>query len=320
MLIGMIQRQGSHLSRILDDLLDVARVTQGRIELRREIVSVAACIELALEALQPLLKTSGHRLAFTRMPQAAYVNADKVRIEQCITNVLTNAVKYTNPGGDIRVKLSIHDEHAVIEVADTGVGIAPEFLPHMFDLFAQSERALDRSEGGLGIGLCVCKQLIEMHGGTICGESKGIGQGATLTIRLPLRVTQVDVGKQATSETPFACRVLIVDDNCDAADSLAMCLVLEGHDAKAVYSAELALQQVESFCPDVVLLDIGLPIMDGYEVARRIKASHSAVHVVALTGYGQEEDKQRTASAGFAAHLIKPLEMQSLQNVLTRLA
>jgi PAS domain S-box-containing protein len=311
-LIGMIQRQSAHLARLLDDLLDVARITQGRIELRRETLSVVACVEHALETVQPQIQRSHHQLVFEPPTQPLYVQADKVRLEQCITNLLTNAVKYTNPGGEIRVHLFAENDHAVIEVTDTGVGIAAEFLPHVFDLFAQSERALDRADGGLGIGLSVCKQLIEMHGGAVSGASKGIGQGATFTMRLPLQVEPMHANKPDIIAGVAPQRILIVDDNRDAADSLAMCLILEGHDTKAVYAAETALREIVAFNPEVVLLDIGLPHIDGYEVARRIKAMKPDIRVMALTGYAQEDDKQRTAAAGFEAHLTKPVDMHSL--------
>jgi PAS domain S-box-containing protein len=312
-LIGMIQRQSGHLSRILDDLLDVARITQGRIELRREIVSVQACIELALEAVQPLVQAKGHRVTITRAAQPLFISADKVRIEQCIANLLSNAAKYTDPGGDIRVCAHAEAGEVLIEVSDTGVGIAQEFVPRVFDLFAQSQRSLDRSQGGLGIGLSICKQLAEMHGGSVQCFSGGLGQGSTFTLRLPRFVDAIDMPKQMDSAHPASERVLIVDDNSDAADSLALFLELEGHQTMAVYSAESALQQVTLFAPQVVLLDIGLPRMDGYEVARRLRANSSSVRLIALTGYGQEEDKQRTAAAGFDAHLTKPVDLAALK-------
>jgi PAS domain S-box-containing protein len=315
-LIGMIQRQSAHLSRLLDDLLDVARITQGRIDLRREVLSVAACIDHALETVQSHIQANRHQLTLARPTEPLYVDADRVRLEQCITNLLTNAVKYTNPGGEICVRLFRENNEAGIEVADTGVGIAPEFLPRVFDLFAQSERALDRPEGGLGIGLSVCKQLIEMHGGSVSGVSEGIGRGATFTIRVPLHSSPLDAKQSEAAAVAATQRVLIVDDNRDAADSLAMCLILEGHDAKAVYAAAAALAEVEAFRPDVVLLDIGLPHIDGFEVARQIRATRPTIRVVALTGYGQEEDKQRTAAAGFEAHLTKPVDLYSLTTVL----
>ncbi|HVF17522.1 MAG TPA: PAS domain S-box protein, partial [Steroidobacteraceae bacterium] len=255
-LVAMIQRQSGHLSRILDDLLDVARITQGRIDLRREPVSVQACVELALEAVQPHVQAKGHRVTVTRAAQPLYVSVDKVRIEQCITNLLSNAVKYTDPAGDIRVRAFAEAHEVVIEVSDSGVGIAPEFVPRVFDLFAQSERSLDRSQGGLGIGLSICKQLIEMHGGSVHCTSAGLGHGSTFTLRLPRLEATIDSPKQIDRATATRERVLIVDDNSDAADSLALFLELEGHQTMAVYNSESALLQAELFAPQIVLLDI----------------------------------------------------------------
>jgi PAS domain S-box-containing protein len=315
-LVGMIQRQGAHFSRLLDDLLDVARITQGRVQLRREIISLSASVEHAIDAIQPHIKAKGHHLTVTKSSDPVHVSADKVRIEQCIANVLLNAVKYTDTGGRIRVKVGTDTDHAVVEISDTGVGIAPEFLPWVFDLFAQSERSIDRSQGGLGIGLAICRQLVEMHGGTVSATSAGLGQGATFAIRLPLLKEGVaaTAGSAGTAASPR--RVLIVDDNHDAADSLAMCLQLDGHRTLTVYSAESALQQAAGFDPHVVLLDIGLPGMDGYEVARRMRASKPSLRLIALSGYGQHEDKQRSVAAGFDAHLTKPVEMTALEALL----
>lgn len=314
--VGMIRRQTAHLARILDDLLDVARITQGRIELRTEIVAARSCIELAIETIKPLIRDKHQRLTFSQPSEPLYVAADKVRLEQCVTNLLNNAAKYTDAGGEIQVRLYAEAASAVIEVADSGVGIAPEFLPHVFDLFVQSERSLDRAQGGLGIGLSVCKRLIELHGGSISCASPGPGQGATFAIRLPMRNEPVESVDGTRIAGATRRRVLVVDDNRDAADSLAMCLELEGHETKSVYCGEGALEEVRSFAPDVVLLDIGLPRMDGYEVARRIKARAPAIRVVALSGYGQEEDRQRSAVAGFDAHLVKPIELAALKKML----
>jgi PAS domain S-box-containing protein len=315
-LVSMIQRQSAHLSRILDDLLDVARITQGRIELRREVTSVAKAIELAIDSVQPQIDAKRHRLTIERGPEPLHVHADKVRLEQCVTNLLTNAAKYTDEGGSIRIKTYAEPAFAVIEVADSGVGIAPEFVPRVFDLFAQSERSLDRSQGGLGIGLSICKQLIEMHGGTITCDSPGVNQGATFTLRLPLFAAASEPATAATANGAAIERVLIVDDNRDAADSLAMCLRLDGHETLAVYTAEEALAQFARYAPDVVLLDIGLPLMDGYEVAERLRAQSSTLRLIALTGYGQEDDKRRALNAGFDAHLTKPMDLAALKHAL----
>jgi len=312
-LIAMIQRQSANLTRILDDLLDIARITQGRIELRREGVNVARCIDLAIESVLAQLQAKRHRLTIERDPLPLHVHADNVRLEQCVTNLLTNAVKYTDDGGEIRIRTRVDGEHVLIEVADSGVGIAADFLPHVFELFAQSERSLDRSQGGLGVGLSICRQLIEMHGGTVSCQSAGLGRGSTFTIRLPRWHDSTASTVVASSATRMLERILVVDDNRDAADSLAMCLQLEGHEALAVYSSEAALAQAAAYAPQIVLLDIGLPFMNGYEVARRLRATSDSLSLIALTGYGKDEDKRRTAAAGFDAHLTKPVDLVALK-------
>jgi signal transduction histidine kinase len=314
-MVAMIKRQCSHLGRLLDDLLDVARITQGRIRLQREQLAVAGIVELAIETVQPLLQAKGHQLTVMVDRQPLYVHADKVRLEQCVINLLTNAIKYTEPGGQIRVRHYPQAADAVIEVTDTGVGIGAEFLPRMFDLFAQSERSLDRSQGGLGIGLAICKQIMGLHGGSIECRSAGVGHGATFIIRLPRVESAVHMGPTAPCATERQ-RVLVVDDNRDAADSLALLLQLEGHETHTVYSPEEALEQAIAFRPRTILLDIGLPRVDGYEVARRIRAIVGSIRLIALSGYGQEPDRERSRAAGFDSHLIKPVELDRLRELL----
>ena len=315
-LAEIIRRQSMHLSRLLDDLLDVARVTQGRIELRRAIVPLASCIHQAVETAQPLIREREHRLTLSETFQPLHVNADRMRIAQAIGNVINNAAKYTHPGGDIRIRTFTDNGQAAIEVSDNGVGISPEFLPKVFDLFAQNDRSLDRSQGGLGIGLAVCRKLIDMHGGTVSASSAGAGRGATFTIRLPLADAAPDAAATAQPSPAPTRRVLIVDDNRDSADSLAMLLELEGHDVRAVYSAMDALEQVTAFAPEIVLLDIGLPGMNGYDVAQRITGMPRPPRLVAVSGYARREDKERSAAAGFSAHLVKPVDIAALKRVL----
>jgi len=315
-LAEIIRRQAMHLSRLLDDLLDVARVTQGRIELRRTVEPLAGCIHQALETAQPLVREREHRFTVSETFQTLHVNADRVRLVQAIGNIIINAAKYTPPGGDIRIRTFSENNRVAIEVSDTGVGITPEFLPKVFDLFAQGDRSLDRSQGGLGIGLAVCKKLVEMHDGTVTASSAGPGRGATFTIRLPLAVAAPDAAAKAQSSSAPTRRVLIVDDNQDSADSLAMLLELDGHNVRAVYSAMDALEQVIAFAPEIVLLDIGLPGMNGYDVAQRIKEMPHPPRLVAVSGYAQREDKERSAAAGFSAHLVKPVDVAALKRVL----
>jgi PAS domain S-box-containing protein len=317
-LAGLLKRQTEQLSRLLDDLLDVARVTQGRIELRREIVAIQACVQMAVEAVEPIIKERHQRLSVTREGLSIFVHADKVRLTQCIANLLTNAAKFTPAEGDIRVNSRVEDGHAIIEVSDTGVGIAANLLPQLFDMFVQGQRSLDRSEGGLGIGLSVCKRLIEMQGGHVTGSSDGVGYGSTFAIHLPLASEEVASHESMPQASNAKRRILVVDDNKDAADSLAVLLEIDGHQVKAVYTPEAGLEQVDLLEPDLVLLDIGLPRISGYEVVLRIKARHPLISVVALSGYGSSEDKQRAAAAGFDAHLVKPVDFDVLRQLINR--
>jgi signal transduction histidine kinase len=318
-LVGIIQRQAVHLGRLLDDLLDVARITQGRIELKREVVDVGACIQLAIETAEPLIRSKAHRLTVTQTLGPIYVSADKLRLGQCMANVLVNSAKYTPDGGEICIRSYVDGPHVMVEFQDNGIGIAPEFLPRIFDLFAQAERGLDRSQGGLGVGLTVCKQILEMHGGTVVASSPGWDRGATFTLRIPIAEQPTLAAAAAPQQPDSLLRVLIVDDNRDAADSLAMLLQFEGRQTLCAYSGEAALQQVATFEPQLVLLDIGLPGLDGYEVARRLKADFPKLRVIALSGYGQVEDRQRSAAAGFDAHLVKPVDLDALKRALTPL-
>jgi PAS domain S-box-containing protein len=317
-MVGIIQRQAQQLSRLLDDLLDVARITQGRIELRREPVTLASCVQVAIESIEPLILEKRHRVTVSHAAPLLTVNADKVRLTQCVSNLLINAAKYTDPGGRIDIRTFTEAQETVIEVHDDGIGMSAELLPRVFELFVQNDASLDRSQGGLGLGLSICKQLIEMHGGRMAAVSAGVGQGSTFTIRLPTEqpVPAPDVERPAREVSTR--RVLIVDDNQDAADSMAMLLGSGGHEVRAVYGAEDALTEAVSFAPDVVLLDIGLPHVDGYEVARRLRAAAVSAKLVALSGYGRPEDQRQSAAAGFDAHLLKPVDLQAIEEILAR--
>ena len=315
-IVGIIKRQGIHLTRLVDDLLDVSRITQGRIQLQREPLELVPIVAQAMESVEQMMRDKRHKVTVSSCPEPLYVDADGARLVQCVANLLTNAAKYTDPCGEISVQLRSDPSGAVIVVTDNGVGIPTELLPRIFELFVQSERSLDRSEGGLGIGLSVVQRLIDMHGGRVTAASAGPGRGSTFAISLPT-VGAPTVGRTEPSRLAVEPRrVLVVDDNVDAATSLAEFLRLEGHQTEAVYSAQGALEAVTNFSPDVVLLDIGLPDMDGYEVAKRIRAGGSAARLVALTGYGQAEDIQRTHSAGFDAHLVKPVDFGALERTV----
>jgi CheY-like chemotaxis protein len=321
-MVEVLRRQVTHLSHLVDDLLDVSRITQGRIELDMATVAVADILDHAVESVAPAIREHAHDLQILSSYRSLYVKGDAARLVQCLVNVLNNSIKYTDRGGHILLESRQEGAEAVIEVSDDGSGISPHLLPRIFDLFVQSDRTLDRSQGGLGIGLSVVKRLIDMHGGTVSARSDGPGQGAVFTIRLPL--VPAATGRLA-ARTPSAVaprRILVVDDNVDAADTLVMMLKLDGHEVEAVYRGRDALEKVAAFRPQIVLLDIGLPELDGYEIARRIRRLPQVGHprLIALTGYGQAEDRLRALEAGFDDHLVKPVDNDALQSRLARVS
>jgi PAS domain S-box-containing protein len=316
-LLGVIDRQIRHMSKLLDDLLDVARITQGHIEINREMVSIQACIDLALETATPFIRSKGHRFTTTQWFEPLWISGDAARLAQCITNLLTNAAKYTPAGGTIRLELDADETTVTIEVQDNGQGISPKLLPHIFDLFVQGDRSLDRAEGGLGIGLALCRKLIEMQGGSIVASSPGTELGATFTIRLPRAKAPAPMDGPLLTVPKPRHRVLIVDDNRDAAQSLDLIMQLEGHTTLVAFSGQEALEQVTSFQPEFALLDIGLPEMDGYEIARRMKMVVPRTTLIAVTGYGLADDRARSQKAGFAAHLVKPVNIDAIEKVFS---
>jgi PAS domain S-box-containing protein len=316
-LVEIIRRQTSQLAHLLDDLLDVARVTSGHIELHRETVALQSCIDAAIETAEPLIREKSQRLTVTNTLEPFFVAVDKVRVAQCIANVLVNATKFTPTSGDIRIRTYSEHGLAVIEVSDSGAGIATEFLPRVFELFTQAERTSGRSRGGLGVGLFVCKSLLSMHGGQIECRSEGVGYGSTFVIRLPL-VRAADPPQKPVAQPKHGHRrVLVVDDNSDSADTLVILLQSFECDARAAYSGEEALKVAHQYDPDIVILDIGLPEMSGYEVARCLTAQGCAARLIALSGYGQEEDRARSAAAGFDAHLVKPADIAALMQIIS---
>jgi signal transduction histidine kinase len=320
--VDVLRRQVSHLARLVDDLLDVQRITQGRIELNLKNLDLGAVIAQAVETVESLIREKHHDLQILSSYRALHVDGDSARLVQCLVNLLTNAAKYTDAGGRILIHSREEGSEAVIEVTDNGAGIAPTLLPRIFDLFVQSDRTLDRSQGGLGIGLSVVQRLIEMHGGKVSARSEGPGRGSTFTIRLPLAEMARGIERTADPAIIPPWRILVVDDNADAADTLKMMLELEGHDVKSVYSGRDALECLASFNPELVLLDIGLPVMSGYEVARQIQQQNFNGRVpklIALTGYGQAEDRNRALLAGFDEHLVKPLDFDRLTRALSNL-
>ena len=318
---SIISRQAKHMTRLIDDLLDVARVTQGHVRLQNEEVDMADVMAQAFEICESQLQAKQHQLSMSvDKTSSLFVKGDKARLVQCVANIFTNAIKYTNPGGEIKIDARKDKQNVVIEVTDNGSGIAPDLLPRIFELFVQSKRTLDRSQGGLGLGLAIVKSLIHMHGGEVNAYSKGVGLGSTFEIRLPTIIStsiNVDQAEIAISKSG---RILVVDDNVDAAQSLAMLLEMLGHTILTVHSPSEALANIESFNPDLMLIDIGLPEMDGYELVQRIDKLKlkRVVRKIALTGYGQAKDKQRAKEVGFHAHLLKPVDTDILEQTIAK--
>ena len=329
--IKIIERQLGQLNRLVNELLEVSRISSGRITLRCERIAVAGLISQAVETAQPLITQRKHLLTVALPPETLWLNADASRLEQVVVNLLTNAAKYTNDGGRIDLSVRQQGEFAVLQVRDTGIGITPELLPHVFDLFTQAVRSLDRSEGGMGIGLCLVERLVGLHGGTVAAVSRP-GYGSEFTVRLPLAASllpapgpgkpDADLVQSANPVSAKLCRVLVVDDNVDAAETLKLLLEVLGHEVAVAHEGLSALSIAPVWLPDVVLLDIGLPGLDGYELARRIRLNTllEGVVLVALTGYGQDSDRQQAREAGFDHHLVKPADFQALQAILTSVA
>ncbi|MFO0601521.1 MAG: PAS domain-containing protein [Polyangiales bacterium] len=323
---AMMERQVDHMVRLVDDLLDISRISRGKLELRREAVRVQDVVEQAVEATRPAVEAGRHALKVSVPPAPLWVNGDVTRLVQVLSNLLHNAAKYTPPGGRIEVDVEPVAEGVALRVTDDGAGIAAEMLPKVFDMFVQADRTLVRSHGGLGIGLSLVRNLVAMHGGTAVAESAGTGRGSRFTVVLPLvegpgRVS-CPGASAATASIPPATprRVLVVDDNEDAADALATMLRLLGAEAAVAHDGAAALRRALEFKPDLVFLDIGMPDMDGYEVAGRLRGDPTLRHVtlVALTGWGSESDKARSRAAGFDRHLVKPVGLPEVEDVLAR--
>ncbi len=324
--LGMAERQVRHMARLLDDLLDVSRISRGRIELRPGPVDLADLIRRTVEAIDPLIRERGQELIVALPTEPATVTGDATRLEQVAMNLLNNAAKYTEPGGRIAVELRREGRELVLRIRDNGIGIAPEMLTRIFDPFVQVERRIDRSRGGVGIGLTLVRELVELHGGSVAAYSEGPGRGSEFVVHLPAPAERDDHGERhPPSEEPDRLnhassrhRVLVVDDNVDAAVSLGMLLKLAGQEVRIAYDGPAALRQAIEFRPQLVLLDIGMPGMDGYEVCRRLRRESGleGTTVVALTGWGQDEDRRRSHEAGFDHHIVKPVEPGALQRLL----
>lgn len=323
--LEVMERQTQHLVRLVDDLLDVSRVMRGKIELRLERVELATIVVRAMETAKPLIDAQQHQLKVSLPDESLPLSADPVRLTQVIGNLLTNAAKYTGPSGTIRLDAKRDGSHVVLRVVDNGIGIASEMLPQIFELFVQADQSSTKAQGGLGIGLTLVKSLVELHGGTVEAQSAGLEAGSEFIVRLPLAVDRQETAAtsktKSTNPSIHTRKLLIVDDNQDAARSLAMLMQFKGHQVQIAYSGAEALQLVTSFVPDLVLLDLGMPDMDGYEVARRLRRLPELNHttLVALTGWGQAADRRRTADAGFHHHLVKPAEPEILDRLLADL-
>jgi len=325
----MMERQLSQMVRLIDDLLDVSRVSRGKIELRKELIDLKTVIGLAVETTLPLIEAGRHELAVQIPPEPLSIEADPTRLAQVFGNLLNNAAKYTPDGGRIEV-IALRERNQVhIRVRDNGVGIPKEMLPEVFEMFSQVGRNLDRAQGGLGIGLTLVRRLTEMHGGSVKAESPGMGAGSTFTVRIPLaRGRTVVAQRKSTREAvaiepaPHGLRVLVVDDNLDGANMLTMLIGMYGHETELAHNGPDALKKLAAFEPQVVFLDIGLPGLDGYEVARRMRAEERGrrATLVSLTGWGSDDDKKRSREAGFDWHLTKPVNAVEVETLLERIA
>jgi len=318
----MIERQLEQMVRLIDDLLDVSRISRGRLELRKERVEIADVIRTAVDISRPLIEGARHELVLDLQPDATYVDADPIRLAQVVANLLNNAARYTEAGGCIWLSARRQDATVEITVRDNGIGIPADALPRIFDMFAQVDESLERSQGGLGIGLTLVRRLVEMHGGTVEARSQGSGRGAEFTVRLP-RVTAAPPQAPALESAPprrrpVARRVLVADDNRDAAESMGMLLRLMGNEVRTVHDGLKAVEEAATFRPDVILLDIGMPRLNGYDAARLIREQRwsNGTMIVALTGWGQDEDKRRATEAGFDRHFTKPLDPAELEKLM----
>jgi signal transduction histidine kinase len=320
----LMERQVSHMVRLVDDLLEVSRITRGKIELRCEPVDIESVVHNAIEICRPLIDASQHSLSLEFTDEHLTVHGDAVRLAQVFSNLVNNAAKYSDPNGHIHVRVGRDGHDVVVSVKDAGIGIPPEMLPRVFELFMQVDGSPNRAHGGLGIGLTLVKSLVELHGGSVEARSDGPGMGSEFVVRLPLAAQATAARPQPAigdADLLASRRVLVVDDNRDGAESLAMLLRLLGASVRVANSGSEALATAAAFTPDIVLLDIGMPGMDGYEVARRLRElpQLSDITLVAVTGWGQEEARHRSRSAGFDHHLVKPAELGTLKKLLASL-
>ena len=319
----MMERQLGQMVHLVDDLLDVSRISQGKLELRKQRIELATVLNTAVETARPLIEAGGHELTIVAPPQPVSLDADLTRLGQVFSNLLNNAAKYSERGGRIRLAAERQGNDVVVSVKDTGVGIPPEMLPKIFDMFTQVDRSLEKSQGGLGIGLCLVKRLVEMHGGSVEAKSEGHGKGSEFFVRLPVVLSAAREVGPPTDEDEPACpsgkrRILVADDNHDSAYTLAKLLTIMGNEVRTANDGSAALDVAAAFRPDLILLDIGMPKLNGYEACRRIREQpwgKTAV-LIALTGWGQDEDKRQAQEAGFDHHMVKPVNLAAIEKLL----
>jgi CheY-like chemotaxis protein len=317
---ALMERQLRHLVRLVDDLLDVARIRSGKIVLELEPVPLATTIASAVELARPLIDSRRHQLDVYLPEEPVWIYADRTRLPQLLANLLNNAAKYSTDGGHITLRAGSQGGLAEVRVCDTGIGMTPQALANVFELFAQAAGPEHAVQGGLGVGLSLARSIAELHGGTLVASSEGPGKGSEFLLRMPMmeRSAPVRDSREDRSRQSTAVRILVVDDNVDAADSLGIMLSYAGHEVRVVYGGRDALRTAEEFSPDAIVLDLGMPGMDGYAVARAVRADPKlqAARLIALSGYGQFEDRRRTAEAGFDEHLVKPVVFETLNAAL----
>ena len=314
-----MERQLDHLKRLVDDLLDISRFMQGKIKLQKESIEVGRIVGQAVEACRPVLLSRSHQFVVTPLPGPCWVEADPDRLVQVLTNLVNNAARYTDPGGHIRLTVEREDELVILRVQDDGSGIEPELLPRVFDLFVQGEQSLTRSDGGLGIGLALVKRLVEMHGGSVTAASAGGNRGSTFVVRLPIVILAPSRSPLPSTENASGRgrRVLLVDDNTEVVADMAVLLQHLGHEVRTAYDGLHALEVAETFQPEIVVADIGMPGMDGWELAQRLRQlpAMAQVKLIAMSGYGQEDFLRRSREVGFDIYLVKPVGLKVLQEV-----
>jgi two-component system CheB/CheR fusion protein len=321
----IIERQVTHMSRLLDDLLDVSRITRGSLELKKTPTELTLIIGSAIETARPILDSKHHAFLLDLPAEAIRLEADPVRLAQVFSNLLINAAKYTDPGGQIQLRATQQEGELMVAIRDNGMGISPDMMPRLFMLFSQAQSALGRAEGGLGVGLSLVRGLIGLHGGSVKAHSEGPGRGSEFIVRIPVGAPLKTPEVEATTDVPVpgaGLKILVVDDSRDAADTCAMLLELSGHHVQTAYTGQRALELAETFRPHVLLLDIGLPDFDGYQLAKKIRTSSwgRGTVLVAVTGWGQEQDRRRAFEAGFDHHLTKPIAAETVESLLQSLS